>query len=91
MEQAEKVALVTDLAASTVQLGMELRDSSPAKALHAAAAGKLYLTLADMLNTGAPRRRWVAPALRTADMHNAQAGVEPCAEMLLALLYGKQE
>ena len=90
MEQAEKVALVTDLAASTVQLGMELREASPRQAGHAAAAGKLYLTLADMLRSGTPRRRWVAPALRTADLHNAEAGVEPCARMLLALLYGQE-
>lgn len=91
MDQQFKVDLITDLAASTLDLARELKDVSRPQAGHAIAAGKLYLTLADMVRTGTPRRRWVAPALRTADMHNAEAGVEPCAELLLNLLYGGQD
>jgi hypothetical protein len=91
MDQDMKVGQLTDLAASTLELAKELRGISPDKAGHAAAAGKLYVTLADMLRTGTPRRRWVAPALRTADMHAGQAGVAPCAELLLHLLYGGRD
>lgn len=88
MDQDFKVRLVTDLAASTLELGRELKDTAPRQAAHVVAAGKAYVTVADMLRTGTPRRRWVAPALRTADMHAGQAGVAPCAALLLNLLYG---
>lgn len=89
MEQQFIVEQVTDLAASSLTLALELRETDRHGAANATAAGKLYITLADILKTGTPRRRIVAPALRTADMHNAQAGVEPCADMVLALLYGQ--
>lgn len=91
MDQGFKARLMTDLAASTLELGKELREFSPRQAAHAVAAGKAYVTLADMLRTGTPRRRWVAPALRRADMHAGQAGVAPCAELVLNLLYGGRD
>jgi hypothetical protein len=89
MDQQTKVAQVTDLAASTLTVAMDLREKDKRAAANAASASRVYVTLADMLRQGTPRRCWVAPALRTADMHNAQAGIEPCADLVLALLYGR--
>ena len=92
MEQTlkEKADQVVDLAGSTLDWARLNKDADQHVAVNAAAAGKLYITLAGMLQSDVPRRRWVAPALRTADMHNAQAGLAPCAELVLALLYGQR-
>jgi hypothetical protein len=86
MEKAEQL---TDLAGSTLAAALEVRDTNPRAAAHLAEAGKVYATLADIVSHGVPQRQFVTGALARADLHNAEAGVESCAALVLGLLYGR--